>query len=60
METYRNSQFMAGIESWKDGCLSVPTLKDGGTFGTIDVVKSDSFGHLNLVEGILFSRAYTI
>jgi len=32
METYRNSQFMTGIERWQDGCLSVSKLKDWGTF----------------------------
>jgi len=32
METYINSQFMAGRVTWQDGCLSVSKLKAWGTF----------------------------
>jgi len=47
METYRNSQFMAGIVSWQNGWLSVSVKVEnfGELLGTIDVVNSDSFGH---------------
>jgi len=45
MKTYRNSQFMAGIETWQDAC-QCQSLKIGELFGTIHLVNYDSFRHL--------------
>jgi len=56
METYRNSQFMAGIVRWQDGwlsvCVNVENVRNFQEQLTSYILTASDI--VNLVEGILY------